>query len=196
VQPLLLWSILSTLPLRAAERSPRPSLSAANGQFLVVDATAYRAAGQHAAVRREMLEDIALLRAVKRTGGRGVVVDGTRLASCRMYDGWPALREGYGKALWSAFGSDAGRVAVTSVLLLAYVVPPVAAVRGSRAGLVGYAAGVVSRAMVARRTGGRVFPDSLAHPASVAALCWLVRDSAARHRRGGIVVRGRRLQDL
>jgi glycosyl transferase family 2 len=196
LQPLLQWSILSTLPLRTAERSSRPSLSAANGQFLVVDAAAYRTAGGHGAVRGEMLEDIALLRAVKRSGGRGVVVDGTTLATCRMYDGWPALREGYAKSLWSAFGSDAGRVAVTAGLLLAYVLPPVAALGGSRAGQVGYAAGVAGRVLVGRRTGGRVVPDAFAHPVSVAALCWLAWDSATQHRRGEIVVRGRRLRAL
>ena len=88
------------------------ALAAANGQLLAVDALAYRRAGGHAAVRAEMLEDVALLRAVKRAGGRGGVVDGTRLATCRMYDGWPAMREGYAKSLWSAFGSPAGAVAV------------------------------------------------------------------------------------
>ena len=43
LQPLLQWSWLTTLPLRVAERSPRPSLAAANGQLLAVDAAPYRA---------------------------------------------------------------------------------------------------------------------------------------------------------
>ena len=45
VQPLLQWSILTFLPLRLAERSRRPSLAAANGQFLVVRRAAYERAG-------------------------------------------------------------------------------------------------------------------------------------------------------
>ena len=102
VQPLLQWSFLTTLPLRLAERSPRPSLSAANGQFLVVRRSAYDRAGGH--VRAAVLDDLALLRAIKRSGGRGVVVDGTSLATCRMYSSWAELRDGYGKSLWSAFG--------------------------------------------------------------------------------------------
>ncbi|MHB8341089.1 MAG: glycosyltransferase family 2 protein, partial [Mycobacteriales bacterium] len=48
VQPLLQWSWLTFLPVRFAERSPRPSLAAANGQLLVVRAAAYAAAGGHA----------------------------------------------------------------------------------------------------------------------------------------------------
>jgi hypothetical protein len=193
VQPLLEWSFLTTLPLRAAERSPRPSLAAANGQFLAVDALAYRRAGGHAAVRAEMLEDIALLRAVKRAGGRGGVVDGSGLATCRMYDGWPAIREGYAKSLWSAFGSPGGAVAVCGLLGLAYVVPPLAALRGSRVGLLGYAAGVAGRVVVGRRVRARVLPDALAHPVSVAAFCWLTATSLARRRTGRLVVRGRPL---
>jgi hypothetical protein len=193
VQPLLEWSFLTTLPLRAAERSPRPSLAAANGQLLAVDAATYRRAGGHAAVRAEMLEDIALLRAVKRAGGRGGVVDGSGLATCRMYDGWPAIREGYAKSLWSAFGSPGGAVAVCGLLGLAYVVPPLAALRGSRVGLVGYAAGVAGRVVVGRRVRARVLPDALAHPVSVAAFCWLTATSIVRRRTGRLVVRGRPL---
>jgi hypothetical protein len=193
VQPLLEWSWLTTLPLGVAERSARPSLAAANGQLLVVDSGAYRAAGGHAAVRGELLEDVALLRAVKRSGGRGGVVDGTDLATCRMYDGWPALREGYAKSLWSAFGSPAGAAGVLGVLGVAYVLPPLAALRGSRAGLAGYAAAVAGRVVTARRTGGRAWPDALAHPASVVAFGVLLADSWRRRRSGGLTVRGRPL---
>jgi hypothetical protein len=191
VQPLLQWSWLTTLPLRVAERSARPSLAAANGQLLVVDAGAYRRAGGHRAVRAEMLEDVALLRAVKAAGGRGGVVDGTAVATCRMYAGWPDLRDGYAKSLWSALGSPAGAVAVVGGLAVAYLLPPLAAMRGSRVGLLGYAAGVAGRAVAARRTGSRVWPDSLAHPASVAVLGWLVATSVRGHRAGTLTARGR-----
>ncbi|MEO7982169.1 MAG: glycosyltransferase family 2 protein [Sporichthyaceae bacterium] len=193
VQPLLQWSWLTMLPLRVAEQTPRESLAAANGQLVVVDREAYDRAGGHAAVRDEMLEDVALLRAVKRTGGRGTVVDGTELATCRMYDGWPALREGYAKSLWSAFGSPIGAAAVVAALGIVYVVPPAAALRGSRAGLVGYAAAVAGRVVTARRTGGRAWPDALAHPASVVTFGALVADSLRRRRAGTLTARGRRL---
>jgi hypothetical protein len=191
VQPLLQWSWMSTLPLRLAERSGRPSLAAANGQLLCVDAQAYRRAGGHAAVRGEVLEDIALLRAVKRAGGRGVVADGTAVATCRMYSGWSDLRDGYGKSLWSAFGSPAGAAGALVVLTIVHVVPPVAALRGSRAGLVGYAASVAGRVLVAHRTRGRVVPDTLLHPVSVLLFDALVVDSFRRRRLGTLRWKGR-----
>jgi len=193
VQPLLQWSWLTFLPLRLAERSPRPSLSAANGQLLVVRRPAYERCGGHAAVRGEVLDDVALARAVKAGGGRGGVADGTALATCRMYAGWAALRDGYAKSLWSAFGSPAGAAAAVALLAGLYVLPPVAALRGSRAGRIGYAAGVVGRVVAARRTGARAWPDALAHPASVSVLCWLIARSAVLHRRGQLAWKGRPL---
>ncbi len=193
VQPLLQWSWLATLPLRLAERSPRPSLSAANGQLTALDAAALARAGGFAAVRAEVLDDVALVRAVKAAGGRGGVADGTSLATCRMYDGWPALRDGYAKSLWSATGSPAAAAGLVAALGAVFVVPPAAALLGSRAGAVGWAAAVASRVVAARRTGGRAWPDALAHPASVAVLGWLVGRSWWLRQRGGLAWKGRAL---
>jgi hypothetical protein len=191
VQPLLQWSWLTTLPLRLAERSPRPSLAAACGQFVVLRRGALDRAGGFAAVRDAVLDDIALVRAIKATGGRGGVVDGTALATCRMYDGWPALRDGYRKSLWAAFGSGPRAAAVLAVLGLAYVVPAAAALRGSRIGALGYLAGVASRVIAARRTGGRALPDAFAHPASVIALGYLTAASWRGHQAGELRWKGR-----
>ncbi|WP_369133217.1 glycosyltransferase family 2 protein [Modestobacter sp. I12A-02662] len=192
VQPLQQWLWATLLPLRLAERSPRPSLAAANGQFLVVRRSAYVRAGGHAAVRGEVIEDVALLRAVKSAGGRGVVVDGSTLAACRMYAGWPGVRDGYAKSLWSALGGrPAGAAAAAAALSLVWLLPPLAALTGSRAGLLGWAAGAAGRAVTARATGGRAWPDALAHPVSIALLDVLVARSLAGHRRGSLRWRGR-----
>ncbi|GAA4555130.1 glycosyltransferase family 2 protein [Pseudonocardia xishanensis] len=186
VQPLLAWSWMVTLPLRPAERSGRPSMVAANGQFLLVDAGALARAGGWAAVAGEVLDDIALARAVRRAGGRTGVADGSALASCRMYDGWAEVSAGYRKSLWSAFGGP-----VAALLALVYVVPALAVLRGSRIGLLGYAAGVLTRALAARRTGTPVWPDSLAHPVSIAAVLGLHTASRRDRRAGRLRWKGR-----
>jgi cellulose synthase/poly-beta-1,6-N-acetylglucosamine synthase-like glycosyltransferase len=183
VQPLLQWSWLTFLPLRLAERSARPSLSAANGQLLAVTRAAYDRAGGHAAVRADVVEDVALLRAVKRSGGHGGVVDGTRLATTRMYDDWPALVEGYAKSLHTV------PAAVPVLLSLLYLVPVLGRSRSARLALL---AGVAGRAVTARRTGGRV-GDSVAHPVSVAVLVGLWVRSRVAHHRGSATWKGRRL---
>jgi Glycosyl transferase family 2 len=191
VQPLLQWSWMVSLPLRRAERSASPALCAANGQFLVADAAALSRAGGFGGVTGEVLDDLAVARAVKRAGGRVGVADGADLAACRMYDGWTDLSAGYRKSLWAAFGPAPASAAVAAALALAYVVPPVAALRGSRAGLVGYVAAVVSRVLAAVRSGGRAWPDPLAHPVSVAALLGLLGASWRGHRRGELTWKGR-----
>jgi hypothetical protein len=199
VQPLLQWSWLTFLPLRAMERSPRPSLAAAGGQWLVIDRVGYRRAGGHEAVRADVLEDIELARAVKRSGGRIAVADGSGLASCRMYATWPELTEGYTKSLWASFGSPVGAAAVVVTLLLLYAVPPVAvvllvvpgAVRWGWIGLVAYGLGVVGRVVAASVSGGRRLPDALAHPVSIVLFGALVARSFRMRRRGRLTWRGR-----
>ncbi|MBL6275717.1 glycosyltransferase [Micromonospora fiedleri] len=199
VQPLLQWLWLTFLPLRAMERSPRPSLAAAGGQFLVVDRAGYLRAGGHAAVADRVLEDIELARAVKRAGGRITLADGSRLASCRMYDSWPQLRDGYTKSLWATFGHPLAAALVVGLLLLLYTAPPLVAVAALLAGapaLAGvaaltYLAGVVGRVVSAHATGGRAWPDALSHPVSVAVLGWLTLRSYHLRKRRRLSWRGR-----
>ncbi len=201
VQPLLTWSWAATLPLRAAESSSRPSLSAANGQFLVFDAAAYRRMGGHATVAGEILEDLCLMRAIKARGGRAATLDASHLAACRMYATPRDLVDGYAKSLWSAFGGPAASLAVNAILVLTYLVPALALALGRRnrtrlAAALGYAAGTASRAVVAARVGGRVWPDSAAHPASVGAFVALNAISWYRHLRGTASWKGRPLEPL
>ena len=200
VQPLLQWSWLTFLPLRLAERPGSPALTAANGQVLACSARAYATAGGHAAVRADVLEDIALARAFKRAGLRAGVADGTTLAECRMYRSAGDLVAGYTKSLWAAFGSPAGAVVVGAGLSWLYVLPAAALLRAlvrgdwalaQRAGS-GYLAGVAGRVIAALRTGGRPL-DAAAHPASIAVLSWLIARSLAGHRRGTLHWRGRSL---
>lgn len=200
VQPLLQWSWLTFLPLRLAERSPRPSLVAANGQILVCTAAAYRRAGGHAAVRDAVLEDLELARAFKRVGLRAGVVAGQDVAACAMYRTWDDLRAGYGKSLWAAFGSPAGAVAAMAALSTLYVLPTlwaaVAAARGDRrralAGAAAVAGGTVNRWVTARRTGGLGI-DAVWHPLSIVLLVRLTGSSLRDRAKGRLTWRGRPL---
>lgn len=199
VQPLVTWSWVATMPLRWAETSLRPSLSAANGQFLVFDARAYRAIGGHQAVAGDVIEDVALMRALKRAGFHTATVDGSHLAHCRMYDGTPAVIDGYAKSLWAAFNGPLGSIGANALLAWSGVVPFAAFViardrRTKLTGAIGYAAIVASRASVAMRTGERVVPDAFAQPASIAAFTMLNVISWWRHVRGTNTWKGRSVQ--
>lgn len=198
VQPLLQWSWLTFLPLRLAERSPRPTLTAANGQVMACAAAAYAAVGGHGAVRGEVLEDLALARACKGAGLRAGVADGTDLATCHMYRTADDLVAGYTKSLWSAFGSPAGATGAGALLWWLYAQPVVDLAAGLcrrdrravRSAAIRYGLGVAGRVVAARRTGGRV-SDAAAHPASVVALLWLLVVSVTGRRRGTLQWRGR-----
>ena len=199
VQPLLQWSWLTFLPLGLGESLPSPSLVAANGQFLVCRRQSYEAAGGHTAVRDAVLEDVELARAFKRAGLRATVADGTHLAACRMYTGWPGVRDGYSKSLWATSRTAAGAAATSALLLWLYVLPPAAALWRAalgRGGVVapalGYAAGVAGRVVAARRTGGKT-ADAVLHPASVALLVVLQWRSRRLHRAGRLQWKGRRI---
>jgi hypothetical protein len=182
VQPLLQWSWLTFLPLRAMERSRQPALSALGGQFFAVRTSSYVRAGGHEGVRDRILEDIELGRAVKRSGGRIALADGSPIATCRMYDSWGGLVEGYSKSMWASYGSPAGAAAVIGLLLVLYVLPPVTVLFGQWIGLAGYGLGVLGRIVSARATGGRWWPDAFAHPVSVVLFGWLVARSYAKRR--------------
>jgi hypothetical protein len=196
VQPLVVWSWVSTVPLAWAQSSQRPSLSAANGQLLVFDEVAYRSIDGHTSVADNVLEDIGLMRAVRNNGGRAITIDGSRIADCRMYSSTSEVIDGYSKSLWAAFGGPVGSAAVVGTLSVAYVLPFAAmflAARGrDRAwAAAGVLAGVAGRALVAQRTGSRVLPDALAQPASIAAFAGLNALSWWRHKRGTNAWKGR-----
>lgn len=170
LQPLLHWSWLATLPLRIAEKSVRPSLTVANGQFLVVDAAAYRMAGGHRSIAHEVLDDLELLKAFKAHGFRGCVIDGSEVASCRMYTNWSQVERGYTKWLWAAFGSLPVTLAAVAFLFVTYLLPFLG---GGAVAVIAYTSGVLSRLIAAVRTKGRPL-DAFFHPFSIALLIALI----------------------
>ena len=195
-QPLLVWLWMATLPLRLTETTHYPSLAAANGQFLCVDARAYRISGGHVTVAGHVVEDVEVLRSLKRHGFTGTPANGAAIAECRMYDGAEEIIEGYTKSLWSAFGSAPGAAGVVAVMSLAYVAPPTFALVGRDRtqrlwGAIGYVAGITGRFAVAARTGERRWPDVALQPLSVAAFAALTIESFRRRRTGALRWRGR-----
>ena len=157
----------------------------------MLDRAGYERAGGHAAVRADVLEDIALARAVKRSGGRIALADGSPLATCEMYTSWRSLVDGYTKSLWASFGSAPGAAAVTLLLLALYTAPPLLLLVAPGPAVAAYALGAAGRAVTAAATGARVWPDVLAHPASVAVFAWLVARSFSLRRQGRLTWRGR-----
>lgn len=199
VQPLLQWSWMAMIPAGISMRLQPPSMAVGNGQFAVFDAAAYWAIGGHRAVADDVLEDVGIARVLRREGFRTAVVDGSQVATCQMYTSDRELVDGYSKSLWRAFGSGpTSTTAVTGFLVMCFALPPVIAVTSrdrvsATFAATAYTAAVAGRVLVAKRTGQRVIPDSLAHPLSIIAFAGLTAVSIRRRRRGALTWKGRPL---
>ena len=97
VMPLVFSELASAYPPKKVSSSGSP-LAAANGQFLMVERDAYFSVGGHRAIGREILEDVALARAIKRRYGLRFRYAPDAL-STRMYRTLPEMVEGWTKNL-------------------------------------------------------------------------------------------------
>lgn len=94
VQPVCSIELLRMYPPDIVNR-PAPGRAFANGQFLLFSRRVYDEVGGHNAVHEHLLEDLALARATKRSGGRiGLFRDGGML-HCAMYESFAAFKEGW-----------------------------------------------------------------------------------------------------
>ncbi|MGA8622116.1 MAG: glycosyltransferase [Candidatus Sulfotelmatobacter sp.] len=84
---------------------PRSPAAAANGQYILITREAYDAVGGHAAVATSLLDDVALARAIKRSGRKIFFRYGADAVHTRMYRRFSQLREGWTKNLALLFPS-------------------------------------------------------------------------------------------
>jgi glycosyltransferase involved in cell wall biosynthesis len=101
-------------------RDPQSPIAAANGQYILITREAYDAVGGHATVASEILEDVALARAIKHSGRKIFFRYGADVVRTRMYRNFAQLREGWTKNLALLFPNP-NRLAIKTLLL--WVVP-------------------------------------------------------------------------
>lgn len=197
VLPLLHLTYTSWLPLPLIWWSPNPKFLAANGQLLYVGREAYRQLGGFEAVRSELVDDMAFCRRAKEAGLKVVFADGSRLASCRMYQSRAEVIAGFSKNLYEGVGGQAwGLLAVLALYALAFVAPYVGLLMsvwipewrvpaGLAVGL-----NLVLRSLLAWRYAHRAWSVVL-HPLGVLALIGIGLNSWWWQRRGRVEWRGR-----
>lgn len=113
---LFLQAFLQDFRLASDPASP---VAFATGQFMLFARRTYFHVGGHACARRDICEDAALARCVKRGGQRVALRDGGSLLRAHMYDCWAAVRAGFAKNLVDMIGGPfrTAAVAVLAVLL-------------------------------------------------------------------------------
>jgi glycosyltransferase involved in cell wall biosynthesis len=97
---------------------PASTVAAANGQYLLIARAAYDAVGGHAAVSHSLLEDVALARAVKRSGRTLRFRFGGDAVRTRMYRTWRDLRDGWTKNLALLFPQTLRLAAIRGIEFL------------------------------------------------------------------------------
>jgi hopene-associated glycosyltransferase HpnB len=184
--PVFVWFFQLLYPFGAVN-DPRRRVAAAAGGCVLVERAALERAGGFEAIRTELIDDVALARAVKASGAsiRLVLAPGTR--SRRAYDFaafWTMVRR---TAFTELQHSWARLLAAVAGLVLLFVVPPVAVVAGGAAAraaaLVSLAAMAVSVRPILRWYGLGAWRAVLWPPAAVAYMAMTLH-SALAHARG------------
>ena len=188
IQPLLHWSWMSTIVLRLAEKFPRRSTAVANGQFFVVRSSALAKIDGFTSVSNHILDDIELARSLIAAGYKGVVTEGSSIASTRMYASFDEIKQGYGKSLWKAFGGPLGSIIAISFIFLTGILPVLLIFKGNVIGWFIYLYITFSREISAIRSRGNSLYAFL-HPLSSALLIYLIIYSWSH--RGRIQWKGR-----
>ena len=116
---------MATLPVVFAELArqyppakvsdPNSPAAAANGQYILVKREAYDVVGGHAAIAGNILEDVALARAVKVSGRKIRFRYAADAVRTRMYRNYHQLRDGWTKNLALLFPHP-GRLAMKTLL--------------------------------------------------------------------------------
>src|SRR5216683_540015 len=104
VMPVIFAELAATFrPSQVSD--PNSPAAAANGQYILIAREAYDAVGGHAAIAANLLEDVALARAVKRSGRKIFFRYGGDAVRTCMYRSFAQLREGWTKNLALLFPS-------------------------------------------------------------------------------------------
>ncbi len=104
VMPLVFAELATAYPPKEVS-SPASGIAAANGQFLMVEREAYFSVGGHRAIGKEILEDVALARAIKRARYGIRFRHAPDALATRMYRTLPDMVEGWTKNLALLFPS-------------------------------------------------------------------------------------------
>ncbi len=109
VQPIAGVTLMQSFPTGRIH-DPRSACAFANGQFILIERSAYESAGGHQAVRDRFVEDIALATRVKRLDRPIRLAFCRGLVDCRMYSTLGQLVRGWSRILYDALDRDGWRL--------------------------------------------------------------------------------------
>jgi hypothetical protein len=182
ITPLIDDVLLCFLPFGLLSANV-PRAATASGALLVFTRPAYDHLGGFAAVRSELVEDVAIARRTRQAGLKlGLALGGQQVAT-RMYRGYRDVLAGMSRGLLPVTGGSRSLLVLgTGWHLLVYTLPWVLAPR-RRGWLVPLALGVAERALVEIKTGRRTVWQAGLVPLSPLAAAPIVARSLRRNQR-------------
>jgi glycosyltransferase involved in cell wall biosynthesis len=181
---------------------PHSPAAAANGQYILITREAYDAVGGHAAIATSLLEDVALARAVKRSGRKIFFRYGGDAVQTRMYRSFTQLREGWTKNLALLFPSPARLAALRAIefvlIVASFATSLATALRGHRqpAALAGMLAIILYALFLKRIRRAHFHWDAnLVAVFGLPVFSYLLLRSKRIHSKGSVIWKGRKYSD-
>ena len=191
--PMLAMTCFSFLPTWFSNRTRFARLAIGGGTGNLVSRDAYENAGGHEALKNSVVDDVALARLIRHSGGATEAVRADDLVSLHMYDGLAEVVEGFTKNAFAVFG----RSYVVGVLLTAgcavfHILPYALALTGDRVSIATIVIISITRLVLFRSLRYRLDAAVFLHPVMAAIWTWIfVRSIWLTGIRRKVIWRGR-----
>ena len=177
--PMLAFTVFSVMPLWFSNRTKYALLALGGGPGNLVRRTAYVAAGGHEALHDAVIDDVALARLIRRSGGATECVRGEELVSLRMYHGTREVIEGFTKNAFASLGNRLTLSFLFLVLTITFHLAPYAlALTGSRLGIATVVLISLTRLILFAAIGYPLWAALVLHPPMIVLWSWIMVRSA------------------
>lgn len=191
--PVMNWILQSLLPMILVQKTKFPSISAANGQFMMFDAENYRDFQWHSKVRNQNVEDIRLARMIKASGFKMAVLLGNNDIYCRMYQQFDEALLGFSRNMHEYFGGK--RAIMIGFWLVVFAGPLIVwIVFGLEALYLFASMAIANRFFVAIASRQNIFGSILLHPFQMISFAAIVFYNLFRRMKKETTWKGRRIK--
>lgn len=114
--PIIHFAFLVLVPFKLASYSRNSNIPLGLGPFMFINKDFYQACGGYEAIKKEIVDDIALARTVKKKGGKISILDGSKFMKVRFYTSFKEVWSGFSKNSYEAIGASPHYVVALFIL--------------------------------------------------------------------------------
>ncbi|OXS80192.1 glycosyltransferase [Domibacillus enclensis] len=122
--PMQPFFVFFHLPVLLANWTKWAAASAAHGGFMLFTREAYEAAGGHQSVKGSLVEDVHIMRNVKKAGHKAMIANIAPSVTCTMYETNAETWEGFLKNTFNGLGRSKGAAALLILFYAVFYVAP------------------------------------------------------------------------